>query len=98
MKGYPFQFQGNELWNKAHDGSLPSGKYKVTIEVRGRNVLPIRKDFVFWGDKTGPHCLDADHPVAQSTQPLEFEPTEMGILSRIRHSTEGATLCAMANT
>lgn len=82
-----FIFDGTQYWKmaRAQDSSLDPGKYKVTIEVRGRNVLPVRKDFVFWGDKTGPHCVDADDPEAQSTEPLEFEPTEMDTLPPEMH-------------
>lgn len=85
VKDWPFQFKGNERWRRAHDAVLGSGKYKVKIEVQGRNVLPVRKQFVFWGDKTGPHCVDADDPSAQSTEPLEFAPTEFDTLPANMH-------------
>ncbi len=85
VKNQPFLFQGIELWRLAHDAHLGSGKYKVTIEVQGRNVLPVRRQFVFWGDRTGPHCLDANDPSVQSTEPLEFAPTELGTLPPEMH-------------
>jgi Putative DNA-binding domain len=85
VKDHPFQFQGNERWRLAHDAVLRSGKYKVTIEAQGRNVLSVRKQFVFWGDKTGPHCVDAADPSAQSTEPLEFAPTEFDTLPPNMH-------------
>jgi hypothetical protein len=53
--------------------------------VQGRNVLAVRKQFVFWGDKTGPHCVDADDPSAQSTEPLEFPPAEFDTLPPNMH-------------
>ena len=85
VKDHPFLFQGIERWRLAHDAVLRSGKYKVTIEVQGRNVFSVRKQFVFWGDKTGPHCVDADDPSAQSTEPLEFTPTEFDTLPPDMH-------------
>jgi hypothetical protein len=85
VKDHPFLFQGSERWRLAHDAVLRSGKYKVTIEVQGRNVFSVRKQFVFWGDKTGPHCVDADDPSAQSTEPLEFAPTEFDTLPPNMH-------------
>ena len=85
VKDHPFLFQGSERWRLAHDAVLRSGKYKVTIEVQGRNVLSVRKQFVFWGDKTGPHCVDAADPSAQSPVPLVFAPTEFDTLPPNMH-------------
>jgi hypothetical protein len=85
IKDHPFQFQGNERWRLAHDAFLRSGKYKVTIQIQGRDVIPIPKVFVFWGDKTGAHCVDADHPEANDTRPLEFTPTELELLPANMH-------------
>jgi hypothetical protein len=85
VKDQPFLWQGIERWRLAHDPHLGSGKYRVTIEVQGRNVLPVRKQFVFWGDKTGSHCLDADDPSAQITEPLEFAPNEFDTLPANMH-------------
>jgi hypothetical protein len=81
----PYRCQGNEMWEFTHDGVLRSGKYKVTIEVQGRGVIPVRKQFVFWGDKTAPHCVDAEDPSAQNTQPLEFAPPEYDTLPPNMH-------------
>jgi hypothetical protein len=85
IKDHPFQFQGNERWRLAHDAFVRSGKYRITIEVQGRDVIPIRKKFVFWGDKTGAYCMDANDAAAQSTSPLEFAPTELELLPPNMH-------------
>jgi hypothetical protein len=92
VKDWPFQFQGNERWKLAHDAVLDPGKYKVIIEVQGRDVIPVRKQFVFWGDKTGPHCVDADDPSAQSTEPLEFAPIDLDTLPAEMHPHQLRTL------
>ena len=76
IKDWPFMVQGTERWKLAHEAFLDPGKYKVTIEVQGKDVVPVRKQFVFWGDKTGQHCVDANDPSAQSTDPLEFAPID----------------------
>jgi|JI10StandDraft_1071094.scaffolds.fasta_scaffold38193_4 hypothetical protein len=94
IKDYPFQFQGNERWRLTHDTGLRSGKYKVTIQIQGRDVIPIRKVFVFWGDKTGAHCVDANDPAAQSTRPLEFAPTELELLPPEMHPHQLRALVA----
>jgi hypothetical protein len=80
-----YLYHGNQMWNLAHDASLDPGKYKVAIEVQGRDVIPVRKQFVFWGDKTGPHCVDADDPSAQSTEPLEFALIDLDTLPANMH-------------
>jgi hypothetical protein len=75
-----YLYQGKQMWRLVHDAFLDPGKYKVAIEVHGRDVIPVRKQFVFWGDKTGPHCVDAGDPPAQSTEPLEFAPIDLDTL------------------
>jgi len=85
IKDWPFLFQGNERWRLAHDAFLDPGKYKVTIEVQGKDVVPIRKQFVFWGDKSGQHCIDANDPSAQSSAPLEFAPIDLDTLPAEMH-------------
>ena len=85
VKDRPFPQQGNERWKLAQDDFLDPGKYKVTIEVQGRDFVPVRKQFVFWGDKTGQHCVDADDPAAQSTAPLEFALIDLDTLPAEMH-------------
>jgi hypothetical protein len=85
VKDQPFPHQGNERWKLTHDDFLDPGKYKVIIEVQGRDVVPVRKQFVFWGDKTGQHCVDAHDPSAQSTEPLEFAPIDLDTLPADMH-------------
>ena len=85
VKNTPFLYQGNENWKRAHEAFLEPGKYRVAIEVQGQNLVPVRQQFVFWGDKTGQHCVSANDPSAQSTKPLEFAPIDLDTLPAEMH-------------
>ena len=81
----PFCIRAISDGSSAHDVFLDPGKYKVTIEVQGRDFVPVRKQFVFWEDKTGQHCVDANDSSAQSTAPLEFAPIDLDTLPAEMH-------------
>jgi hypothetical protein len=40
-----------QYWTPSAKNVLPSGKYKVTIEVQGKDVRPVQRTFEFWGTK-----------------------------------------------
>lgn len=72
-------------WERIYDGVLGAGMYRVEIEIQGKDVSPVRKAFVFWGDKRGPKCVAADDPAVQSAHPLEFAPTDLETLPAEMH-------------
>jgi len=74
-------------WQLTHAAlqSLGSGMYRIGIEVQGRDVEPVRREFVFWGDKNGPRCVEANDTEWQSAQPLSFHPADIELLPAEMH-------------
>jgi hypothetical protein len=57
----------------------------VEVEVKGRDVAPVRKQFAFWGDITGQYCIEAVQPGARDGTPLRFEPEDLDTLPPSMH-------------
>jgi hypothetical protein len=85
IKAYRGNYQGAEFWRILHPYAMKAGKYRITLQLRARDTVPVTKQFVFWGDRHGARCVPTDDNSALSNQPLDFAPIDLDTMPPEMH-------------